>query len=100
MIRLQVKNPNFNKREWTDKTTGERRSMRIQQVLAYMVDSTGNIDETPDKIEVILNENQNPFEVGNYQLTPQCLYLDRNGRIQVSLTNMKLIPAQKLQSAA
>lgn len=100
MIRLQVKNGNYTERKWIDKTTGEQRSMRIQQVLAYMVDSTGNVDDTPDKIEVILNEKQNPFDIGNYQLTPQCLYLDRNGRIQVSLTNMKLLPAKQLQAAA
>jgi len=100
MIRIQVKDVTVQKREWLDKVTKLPRSMRLQKVLAFMVNADGNIDETPDKIEIILNENQNAFEAGMYQLTPQCLYLDRNARIQVSLNYMKLINVKPLQQAA
>lgn len=99
MIKLQVKNPNFTTRTWNDRTTGQPRSMRIQQVLAYLVNSDGQPDDTPDKLEVILNENQAPFPVGFYQLTPSCVYLDRNNRLQIGLSNMQPI-AQKTQAAA
>lgn len=88
MIKFQVTNPNFATRNWNDKTTGQPRSMRIQTVLAFLPDSQGKTD-TYDKIEMILNENQNPLEVGLYQLTAQCVYLDRNGRLQVSLANLQ-----------
>ena len=98
MIKLQVTDPNFQERNWIDKITGKPRSMRIQTILAYLPDSNGKTD-TYDKIEMILNENQNPLEVGLYTLTPQCLYLDRNGRLQVSLQHLQNT-SQKLHAAA
>ena len=91
MIKFQVTNPNYDLRKWNDKTTGLPRSMRIQTLLAYLPDSSGKSD-TYDKIEMILNDNQNPFEVGIYTLTPECIYLDRNGRLQIGLTNLQPIP--------
>lgn len=98
MIKLQVTDPNFTERKWNDKVTGQPRSMRIQTILAYLPDSNGKTD-TYDKIEMILNEDQNPFPVGIYTLTPQCIYLDRNGRMQLGLSNIQPIQ-QKLASAA
>lgn len=98
MIKFQVTNPNFTTRNWNDKTTGQPRSMRIQTILAFIPDSQGKT-ETYDKIEMILNDNQNPLEVGIYTLTPECLYLDRNGRLQVSLQHLRNIN-QKLHAAA
>lgn len=98
MIKIQVKNAHPLERNWIDKTTGERRSMRIQTLLVYLPDSTGKMDDY-DKVEHILSDKANPFEVGFYQLVPQCFYLDRNGRMQVSFGNMQPIQS-KLQQAA
>lgn len=98
MIKFQVTNPNFDERKWNDKTTGLPRSMRIQTLLAYLPDNQGKTD-TYDKVEMILNDNQNPLAVGFYTLTPQCVYLDRNGRLQIGLQNLQPIPA-KLSAAA
>ena len=98
MIRIQVKNPTPITRNWKDKTTGELRSMRIQQLLVYLPDAFGKTDDY-DKIEVILRDNQNPYEIGNYQLSPLCVYLDRNSRLQIGLNN--IVPMQtKLAAAA
>lgn len=99
MIRFQVKNPNVTVREWNDRTTGQPRSMRIQQVLAFLTNSQGQVDDTPDKVEMILNNNQQPLEAGYYQLTPDCIYLDRNGRLQVSLSNIKPLAQPQKASA-
>lgn len=96
MIRFQVKNAQPLTRNWIDKTTGEKRSMRIQQLLVYLPDSFGKTDDY-DKIEVILRDEQNPYDVGFFQLSPQSIYLDRNGRLQVGLNN--LIPLQQKGAA-
>lgn len=99
MLKIQVKNSAFVTRSWNDKTTGEVRSMNIQQILVFLTNSEGQVDETPDKVELILANKQLPYPVGVYQLTPECIYLDRNGRLQVSLTHMKPIVVRQ-QAAA
>ena len=98
MIRIQVKNAHPVERNWIDKTTGERRSMRIQTMLVYLPDAQGKTEDY-DKVEHILSDKANPFEVGFYTLTPQCIYLDRNGRMQISLGNIQLVQS-KLSAAA
>lgn len=96
MIKLQVKSTQTNTVKWNDKTTGQPRSMELQTVLVFLPNSQGHIDETPDKIEVPVN-NQ-PLQVGIYTLTPQCIYLDRNRRLAISLDNIQ--PVQKSVQAA
>lgn len=98
MIKIQVKNEIPIIRNWVDKSTGEQRSMRIQTLLIYLPDSQGKMEDY-DKVDYILADKSNAFTVGFYTLVPQCLYLDRNGRLQVSFGNMQLIQ-QKLASAA
>ena len=99
MIKLIVPSNEVNTRNWLDKMTGQPRSMRIQTVLAYLVNSDGQTDGTYDKIEVILNEKQLPYQKGEFQLSPACIYLDRNGRLQVSLSNMQLVNHGQKQAA-
>ena len=101
MIKIQVKDTECRTINFKDKRTGESRSFKTQEARAYLANSQGKIDETSDKFEIALNSNDAPFEVGFYQLTPACIYLDRNGRLQVGLSNMqKLQPAQKPALAA
>lgn len=97
MLRIQVKSNAITTRDWTDKLTGKPRSMRIQQLFVYLPDSTGKCDDY-DKVEYILNDKANPFEPGDYKLVPQCLYLDRQNRIQVSFQYMQ--PMNLAQKAA
>ena len=98
MIKIQVKNNIPITRNWIDKTTGEQRSMRIQTLLVYLPDAQGKMDDY-DKVEHILSDKAQPFDVGFYTLTPSCLYLDRNGRLQIGLGNIQPIQ-QKLATAA
>ena len=97
MIKIQVKTNGFTVRNWNDKITGKPMSMRIQILYVYLPDSTGKCDDY-DKVEFILNDKSNPFEVGDYKLVPQCLYLDRNNRMQISYSNMQ--PMNQTQKAA
>ena len=89
MIKIEIKDGAAIERKWNDKVTGKPRSMRIQTCLVYLPNSQGVVDGTYDKIESILNDNQNPHPVGIYTLSPNCFYLDRNGRLQVSLSNIE-----------
>lgn len=98
MIKIQVKNNIPVTRNWTDKTTGEQRSMRIQTLLIYLPDPTGKMEDY-DKVEHILADKANPFDIGFYTLVPQCIYLDRNGRLQIGLGNIQPIQS-KLPAAA
>lgn len=97
MIKFQVTNPDYLTRKWNDKITGDLRSMRIQTLLAFLPDSQGKTD-TYDKVEFILNDSQNPYPIGLYTFSPSSFYLDRNGRLQISLSN--LVPVLNKQLAA
>ena len=100
MIKIQIPTNLFITRNWNDKTTGALRSMRIQTALAYLVNADGETDNTYDKIEVILNDKQLPFSKGEYQLSPQCIYLDRNGRLQISLQFMQPVNHNSVKAVA
>lgn len=97
MIKLQVKSTQTQQVKWNDKVTGQPRSMELQTVLVFLPDSQGKIDDTPDKIEVPVNNR--PLEVGIYQLTPQCIYLDRNRRLAITLDNIQPIAKPQQQAA-
>ncbi|HSH72829.1 MAG TPA: hypothetical protein VK974_07205 [Methylophilaceae bacterium] len=99
MIKLEIKDPKPVERKWIDKGTGEQRSMRIQTLLAYLPNANGTLDGTYDKVECILNNNQPSFPAGMYELTPACIYLDRNGRLQVGLSNIQPVANQQTKAA-
>ena len=99
MIKIEVKSDATREIKFTDKRTGEARSFRVQEARAFLADAFGKFDDS-DKFEIALNQNDAPFAVGFYTLTPSCIYMDRNGRLQVGLTNMKKIEAHQKPALA
>lgn len=90
MIRIEIKSTATRTINYTNKTTGKPASMEMQDVFVYLPNAEGQTDSY-DKIEVAIDERTGPTPTGNYTLTPQCIYLDRNRRLSVSLRNMKAI---------
>jgi len=95
MIKITIPSDKTATRKWTDKATGELRQMTLQTALLYLANSDGELDGTYDKVERILNTNEFPLPAGDYTLSPSSFYLDRNGRLAVSLNNLKPIAPQK-----
>lgn len=99
MLKISVKSDIIETVQYRNKTTGNPATLRLQTVFIYMPNSQGVVDGTYDKISMPLNEAQAPFPIGDYQLSPACLYLDRNRRLAVSLNNMQPIQNSLKQAA-
>jgi len=71
--------------KYTDKKTGKPASFlkRFQVGWAYLLAESGQHDPHPSKFEITLDDNQEGFVAGSYQLHPASIYVDRNSRLQM-----------------
>lgn len=97
MIKVTVAQSTVRQMSGTSKTTGKPYDMRFQTVYLHTVDQDGNPPPYPEKTEVILNKDQAAFPVGEYQLHPSSVYIDRNGSPAISL---RLTPVAKAPAPA
>lgn len=58
--------------------------MRLQAAYVHTVDRQGNPPPVPEKIEIALDRDQPAYAVGEYELQPSAIYVDRNGRLAIS----------------
>lgn len=84
MIKVTVFQTGTRDLSGTSKTSGKPYAMRIQTAYAHTVDRDGNAPPVPEKIEVMLDKDQQPWPVGDYTLHPSSVYVDRNGRLAIS----------------
>jgi len=66
--------------------TGNKYSFRKQS--AYLDEGKPVLSET----SIMLNDDDNPLEIGVYILQPKAIYIDRNSRISINVSpeNLKL----------
>jgi hypothetical protein len=98
MLKITVVSPVAKVITWGDK--GERKAgqMRVQEVYLHTVAEDGTASPFPEKTEVVLNRakldqqtgqiltpEQAPYPPGEYQLHPSSVYIDRAGRLGLSL---------------
>lgn len=95
MIRITVAQTTVRELKGNAKVSGKPYHMRMQTAYAHTVDRDGNPPPFPERFEVILDTDQQPYAVGEYQLHPSAVYVDRNGNLQCSprLTPLKQKPA-------
>lgn len=91
MIKIQVTDTTTREIRFNDKRSGQQRSFKIQNARVFLANNEGKIDDVAERFEISLNNDAQPFDIGIYTLTPNCIYLDRNGRLQVGVNNMKKI---------
>lgn len=93
MIRITVAQADPRAIRYTDKA-GKAAVFFVQPAYAHTVDRQGNPPPYPEKVEVALDKDPATGEavtyaVGDYQLHPSSIYVDRNGRLAVSA---RLVP--------
>lgn len=66
------------------KTTGRPYHLRFQNAYAHTVDSDGNAPPFPEKFEISLRAEQQPYPVGKYVLEASSVYVDRDGRLAIT----------------
>lgn len=101
MIRISVTSTEVRHQSGNAKATGKPYSLSFQTVWLHLVDRHGQPDPYPTKVEIILEKDKdgtalyNP--VGDYQLSPSSLYVDRSGNVAIS---PRLVPLKAKTAAA
>jgi hypothetical protein len=82
MIKIAITSPDIREMKGIGKTSGKPYHMRIQTAHAFTVSADGVVAEFPDKFEIALDENQQPYPRGTYQLAPSAVQVSRDGRLE------------------
>ena len=84
MIRIEVKSATAREISGNAKGTNKPYSFGVQEVWAHVVDKDGKPQPYPVKTEVMLENGKAPYPVGNYVLDATSIYVNRNGRLDLT----------------
>lgn len=84
MIVITVAQTTVREMKGTAKVSGKPYHLRFQTGYAHTVDRDGNKPPYPEKFEIMLDSDQPPYAVGDYQLHPSAVYIDRDGKLAVA----------------
>ncbi len=73
-LRIEIKSNLVQEISGTSKA-GKPYHMRKQAGWAYTYDSMGALNPFPDRIEFSLDDGKEPFQVGNYTLSPASFFV-------------------------
>lgn len=92
MIRITVAQTTVRELKGTSAKTGRDYHLRFQTGYAHTVDRDGNTPPYPERVEIPLERDQQPYTPGEYTLSPSAVYVDRDGRLSIS---PRLTPVRK-----
>jgi hypothetical protein len=95
MIRIEVKTTEVQTRNGTSQRTGQPWTIRSQDAWAYTLDSNGKPRPYPERISLQLDDNQLPFPLGNYDLSPASIYVGEFGRLMMGRPQLTPVAAVK-----
>ena len=84
MIRITVAQTTVKELKGTSAKTGKPYELRFQTGYAHTQDKDGNAPPYPEKFEMSLERDQQPYAPGEYTLHPSAVYIDRDGRLAIS----------------
>lgn len=83
MLKFQVETTVVDEKRGTSAKTGKPYSIREQEAWCYFYDKDGKPYPYPQKIKLTLDDDQQPYPLGNYILDPNSLYADRFGQVAI-----------------
>lgn len=96
MIQISVKSTDVRNQRGTGKASGKAYDLNFQTVWAHTSDRNGNPNPYPEKVEIILEKNDQGvplfYPVGEYSLAPNSIYVDRSGNLAISPRLVALKP--------
>lgn len=92
MIKIIVHKSEPRSIPYTSKRTGQQATLRAQEAYAFTVNEQNEPAPFPEKFEILLRDGQPAYPVGEYQLHPSSLYLNREGKLVVA---PRLVPLKK-----
>lgn len=96
MIRITVFNQPTRRLQGVAKTSGKPYDLTFQTIYAHTVDRDGNSPPVPEKVDIVLDKDQQPYAAGEYTLHPSAVYVDQNGRLACA---PRLTPLKAKQAA-
>lgn len=83
MIKIEIKDASVQTRNGNSPKTGKPYSIRSQEAWAHTVNRAGNLNPYPEKITINLNDDQQGYPPGMYQLQPQSIYVGDFGSLRL-----------------
>lgn len=96
MIKIDVSDTAVQTRTGTSARTGKPYAIRSQTAWAHLFDRNGKPHPHPTRIEINLEDQQQPYAIGQYQLNPASLFADRFSSLAMGRT--LLMPVAVSQS--
>jgi len=97
-IRVSIEQAHTKRREGVSQNTGKSYGFQTQPAYIWTFDPESNQEHKwPKEIELMLDLNQQPYPIGIYYLDASSIYVNRQGRLNVS---PRLIPASPTKAAA
>lgn len=92
MIKVTVPSMPLRNMKGVGKTSGKPYDMTFQTVYFHTADQTGQPLPFPEKSEVILDTGAAAYPPGEYTISPNSLYVGRNGSLEVAPKLVALKP--------
>lgn len=92
MIQVTILKSDIQEIKGTSAKTGKPYHLRKQTGYAHTIDRDGAVAEIPEKFEFFLEDGQEPYTRGKYTLSPTAVYVDRDGRLNIT---PRLVPVNK-----
>jgi hypothetical protein len=95
MIRIEVKTTEVNSRSGNRKDGSGTWTIRTQDAWAHTADPNGKPRPYPERISLQLEDNQLPFALGIYELSPASIYVGEFGRLMMGRPQLTPVAAAK-----
>lgn len=82
MLKIEIKSPLVTEISGTSKA-GKPYFIRKQAAWAHTYDAQGNLNPYPERIELSLNDGQEPFNPGVYTLSDKSFFVGDFGKLEV-----------------
>lgn len=83
MLKIQIETTMVDTKAGTSAKTGKPYCIREQEGWMYGFDRDGKPHPHPQRIRLTLDDDQQPYAVGSYQLCPSSIYVDRLNQIAI-----------------
>lgn len=83
MLKIEVQTSMVDSKTGVSAKTGRPYNIREQEAWMYGYDKEGKPHPHPQRIRLTLDDDQQPYQPGNYILDPASIYVDRFNQVAI-----------------
>ena len=85
MLQVAIYDSEIKKLEGVSKKTGNEYSFAVQEAYIFLLNpKTGKQQRHPQKIELMLDDENSGYVPGHYQLAPESIQISKEGRFVIN----------------